>query len=222
MAVLLRTRAPSCGAARLQPVVDAFGRVAPVAHAPDHERGAAHDVAAREHALQRRHHGLPVDPHGAPAGHRELGLAEQRRQIFRIEAQRLDHEVGLDREARAGDRLRPLPAARVRRAKAHPDRAHRARPGRRPGRPRAPPARRTRPPPPRRASPRASSPACWPGRAGRGTAPRRAPWRTAVRTQSIAVSPPPTTTTRLPAALSAPESNAGTASPSPLRLLATR
>ena len=49
-----------------------------------------------------------------------------------------------------------------------------------------------------------------------------APWRTAVRTQSIAVSPPPITTTFLPLASSAPESNSGTASPSPLRLEAVR
>ena len=51
---------------------------------------------------------------------------------------------------------------------------------------------------------------------------RAAPCRAAVRTQSIAVSPPPITTTRLPAASSAPLSNSGTSSPKPLRLLAVR
>ena len=49
-----------------------------------------------------------------------------------------------------------------------------------------------------------------------------APWRTAVRTQSIAVSPPPITTTFLPCAFSTPDSNAGTASPRPVRLDAIR
>ncbi len=49
-----------------------------------------------------------------------------------------------------------------------------------------------------------------------------APCRTAVRTQSIAVSPPPITTTCLPAAFSAPLSNSGTSSPNPLRLEAVR
>ena len=42
-----------------------------------------------------------------------------------------------------------------------------------------------------------------------------APWRTAVRTQSIAVSPPPITTTLLPLAFKTSVSNAGTLSPSP-------
>ena len=49
-----------------------------------------------------------------------------------------------------------------------------------------------------------------------------APCRTAVRTQSIAVSPPPITTTRLPAALCWPLSKLGTSSPRPCRLLAVR
>ena len=66
----------------------------------------------------RRHHGLPVDPHRAPAGHLQLGLVEQRRQVLGIEAQRLDDQVGLDREARI---RRPAPAAA--------GRSHRARPG---------------------------------------------------------------------------------------------
>ena len=30
--------------------MDALGRIAAVAHAPHHQGGAAHDVAAREHA----------------------------------------------------------------------------------------------------------------------------------------------------------------------------
>ena len=49
-----------------------------------------------------------------------------------------------------------------------------------------------------------------------------APWRTAVRTQSMAVSPPPSTTTRLPSAFSAPEANSGTVSPRLSRLEAIR
>ena len=49
-----------------------------------------------------------------------------------------------------------------------------------------------------------------------------APWRTAVRTQSIAVSPPPITTTSLPAALSSPEVKAGTSSPRPSRFEVVR
>jgi hypothetical protein len=44
----------------------------------------------------------------------------------------------------------------------------------------------------------------------------------AVRTQSIAVSPPPITTTRLPSAFSSPESNSGTSSPKLLRFDAVR
>src|SRR5476649_147541 len=50
----------------------------------------------------------------------------------------------------------------------------------------------------------------------------RAPWRTAVRTQSIAVSPPPITTTCFPAAFSVPCSNSATVSPRPVRLEAVR
>jgi hypothetical protein len=49
-----------------------------------------------------------------------------------------------------------------------------------------------------------------------------APCRTAVRTQSIAVSPPPMTTTRLPSAFNSPEVNSGTSSPKPVRLEAVR
>jgi hypothetical protein len=49
-----------------------------------------------------------------------------------------------------------------------------------------------------------------------------APWRTAVRTQSMAVSPPPMTTTSLPAAFSAPDSKSATTSPRPVRLDAIR
>ncbi len=49
-----------------------------------------------------------------------------------------------------------------------------------------------------------------------------APWRTAVRTQSMAVSPPPTTTTSLPPAFSSPDSKASTLSPRPVRLEAIR
>ncbi len=45
-----------------------------------------------------------------------------------------------------------------------------------------------------------------------------APCRTAVRTQSIAVSPPPITTIRLPFAFSVPSSYSGTVSPRPTRL----
>ena len=48
-----------------------------------------------------------------------------------------------------------------------------------------------------------------PCRGDTGTSPNAAPWRTAVRTQSIAVSPPPITTTFLPAAFSSPEANRG-------------
>src|SRR3546814_16487181 len=43
-------------------------RVAAIADGPDHQRGAAHDVAGGEDAVQRGHLGLEIRQHGAPAG----------------------------------------------------------------------------------------------------------------------------------------------------------
>ena len=54
----------------------------------------------------------------------QLGLAEQHRQVLGIEAERLDHQLGLDHEARVRHGLRPLAAGGIGRAQAHAHGAH--------------------------------------------------------------------------------------------------
>ena len=75
------------------------------------------------------HHGVPVDPDRAPAADLERGLAEQGRQVLRIEAQRLDDQIGLDAEGRAGLDLGRLATGGIGRAQPHPVRANRLDPG---------------------------------------------------------------------------------------------
>ena len=143
--------------------------------------------------------GAEVGLDRAPARHLQPVDAPEPRQILGLEAQRLDHQFGRLGIVGVRDLLR-APGGRSRPAR----RAASAPPARRSTAsvageaPRARSARRTRRPPPRHSAPRAGCPACWPGRGGRGRSPMAAPWRIAVRTQSIAVSPPPITTTRLP------------------------
>jgi hypothetical protein len=96
-----------------QPGMDALGGVAAVTHCPHHQRGAAHDVAGGEHAVEIGHHALPVDFQRAPAGDAEIGRVERRRQVLGIEAQRLQHQVGLDVDVAVGDLLRHLAAGRI-------------------------------------------------------------------------------------------------------------
>ncbi len=61
----------------------------------------------------------------APAADRQRRLAERRRQILRVEAQRLDDQAGRHRMRAAGHRLDRLPPRCVRQAEPHPHRAHR-------------------------------------------------------------------------------------------------
>jgi hypothetical protein len=139
----------------------------------------------------------------APAGHFQFRHAPKRRQILRLEAQRLDDQIGLFDVVRALDQLGALPPGGIGRAKAHllhhhaldgiagealgrgqPDELHALFLGilhlalR---------ARHVRPV------------------AAVQALHEVAPCRIAVRTQSIAVSPPPITTTRLPSAFSSPD-----------------
>ena len=93
--------------------MDSLGGVAAVAHRPHHERRAAHDVAGGEHAVEAGHHAAPVDLERVPAGDREIGRGEAPRQILRIEAQRLQHQVGFDVDVAVGDFLRSLAARGV-------------------------------------------------------------------------------------------------------------
>ena len=198
-----------------------LGRVAAVADRPDHQ--ARRRARCRRRRTRRRRLVIMVRQSTFTVPQRvtvEVGRVEQRRQVLGIEAQRLDHQVGLEREV--GCRRSPAASAgRWRRAAPRRMRAARtpvttvvlAEEGLGRGQPDELDAFLLGV-----ASPRAASPACWPGRGGRGTSPTCAPWRTAVRTQSMAVSPPPITTTCLPSASSAPPSKSGTASPRPLRL----
>ena len=83
------------------------GGVAAVAHAPDHQRGAAHDVAAGEHARQAGHHACCQSIWTVPQRLTlSSGSPNSAGQVLGIEAQRLDHQVGLEPEARARARSR--------------------------------------------------------------------------------------------------------------------
>src|SRR4051794_10541246 len=93
--------------------------VAAVAHAPNHQGRAPDDVAAGEHPRQGGHHAGPVDLDGSPAADLELGRVEQRGRVLGIEAQSLDHQIGIEPEGRARLDLGRLAAGRVRSAKAH-------------------------------------------------------------------------------------------------------
>src|SRR3954468_10789322 len=90
-----------------------LSHVPAVADRPDHKAGAAYDVAGGEDTVQAGHHGAEIDRHGTPAADLEVGSAEQGRQIFRVETERLDHEIRFQRIPGTIDHLRRLPAAGV-------------------------------------------------------------------------------------------------------------
>ena len=205
--------------------IDLRRGVAAVADRPDHQRGAAHDVAGGEHAGQAGHEASRWSIFSVPQ-RRDLQRRARRTAAGRSSGSKpsalITRSAGTVKwlpsigstdlaaggvgqaemhahGAHAGDRV----VAEERFGRGQPDELdafllgvlHLAH----------------------------ASPACWRGRGGRGISPSAAPWRTAVRTQSIAVSPPPITTTSLARRRSARRtSKSGTASPRPLRLEAMR
>jgi len=86
--------------------------------------GTPHDVAAGKHARHGRHHGGGADAQRAGFGHRQLGRGEFHRQIFRIEAERLDDEIGLEDKIGALDFFRRFAPRRIGHAETLAHHAH--------------------------------------------------------------------------------------------------
>src|ERR1043166_4479010 len=99
-------------ASRLQGeiAVDLLRRIAPVADRPDDEGSTPHDVAGGEHAIEIGHHAAVVDLQRAPAGDRQIGRLEHPRNVLGVEAQGLQHQIGVEIEMRTLDGLGRLAA----------------------------------------------------------------------------------------------------------------
>ena len=74
--------------------MDGLGGITAVANTPDDQRGTANDVAGGKDAGKVCHHGAPVNTDGAPFRDFQLGRAEHGRNVLRIKAKRLDHQIG--------------------------------------------------------------------------------------------------------------------------------
>ena len=97
------------------------GHVTSIANRPDDKACTAHNIASREHTVERRHHTLVIDPKRSPAGHPEIRAAKHLGQIFGIEAERLDDQIGLETEFASGIGFGRAATTGVRASEAHLD-----------------------------------------------------------------------------------------------------